>query len=234
MRRRDGPPRAFAAAAALAAALLLRAVPLRAEAPAPDGKVMGSKEDRILWIFPNYRTVDEAGSLPRITAREKLTIATRDSFDPYAFPIAGMFAGIAYVRDTDSSWGSGTDRYGKLYFAALADQTMSNMMSETAFPILLHQDPRYFRLGRGGFWHRAGYAASRLFVTRNDSAEAEFNYSEFGGNAVMAGVGNVYYPRVDRTLGNTAARYGTQLAFDLIANLAKEFWPDAKRWLLRK
>ena len=219
--------------AALAAALLFRAAVLSAQQLDQGGRTMGSKDDRILWVYPNYRTVDADNSFPRISPREKLTIAARDSFDPYAFPIAGVFAGIAYSEDRDASWGRGTDRYGKLYFAALADQTMSNLMAEAAFPILLHQDPRYFRLGRGGLLHRVGYAASRMFVTRSDSGEPEFNYSEFAGNAAMAAAGNLYYPRDDRAFGNVASRFGTQIAFDLVANVAQEFWPDVKGWLVR-
>jgi hypothetical protein len=195
---------------------------------------MGSEKNRILWIFPNYRTVDEEKSLPSITPREKLTIAAKDSFDPYAFPVAGLFAGVSQAENQDPSWGRGAEGYGKRYFAALADQTMSNMMAEAAFPIMLHQDPRFFRLGRGGFFHRFGYAASRIFVTRADSGEAQFNYSEFGGNAVMAATSNLYYPPENATFGNTAGRFGTQLAFDMIANISKEFWPDVKRWLVGK
>jgi hypothetical protein len=227
-------------ASILAAALALLGLPLAAQTSAPDGvqastatgRAMGSKKDRVLWVFPNYRTVDEERSLPSISSKYKLTIATRDSFDPYAFPIAGFFAGIDQAEDKDAVWGRGASGYGKRYFAAFTDQTVSNMMSEAAFPILLHQDPRYFRLGRGGFWHRAGYAASRVFVTRTDDGEAQFNYSEFGGNAVMAAAGNLYYPADDRTFGTTATRFGVQIAFDLVADVSKEFWPDVREWLV--
>jgi hypothetical protein len=227
--------RAFAA---LAAAFLLRAVPLAAQSTSPEvapstaaGRAMGSKEDRILWFYPNYRTVDEENSFPRISPREKMTIGIRDSFDPYAFPIAGAFAGLTYYESSDTSWGHGADRYGKLYLASFADQTMSNMMTESVFPVLLHEDPRYFRLGRGGILHRTGYALSRVFVARDDSRELGFNVSEFGGNAVMAAAGNLYYPREDRTFRDTSVRYGTQIGFDLLANVAQEFWPDVRGWL---
>ncbi|MFI5363518.1 MAG: hypothetical protein ACHQ49_16240 [Elusimicrobiota bacterium] len=218
--------------AALACAFLLRSLPLRAQTSGTDGQIMGTKEDRILWFFPNYRTVDEEKSLPRITAHEKLWIATKDSFDPFSFPVAGLFAGIGQAENQEPGWGRGADGYGKRYVAALADQTMSNMMAEAAFPIMLRQDPRYLRLGRGGFLHRAGYAASRIFVTRADSGEAVFNSSEFGGNAVMACASNVYYPAANRTIGDTAGRFGTQIAFDMIADVSKEFWPDIKGWLI--
>jgi len=208
--------------------------PAPSTAPAPGEQIMGTKEDRILWLFPNYRTVDEERRFPRISARDKLTIAVKDSFDPYAFPVAGLFAGLSQAENQYPEWGRGADGYAKRYFGALADQTVSNMMTEAAFPIALHQDPRYFRLGRGGVLHRSGYALSRIFVTRTDDGWAQFNYSEFGGNAVMAGAGMLYYPREDANIGNVAVRFGSQIVFDMIANIGKEFWPDVKHWLVGK
>ncbi len=32
---------------------------------------------------------------------------------------------------------------------ALADQVIGNMMTESFMPSLFHQDPRYFRMGKG-------------------------------------------------------------------------------------
>lgn len=193
---------------------------------------MGSKKDRILWVFPNYRTVDEAESQPRITSKDKLTIAVKDSFDPYAFPIAGVYAGIAQWQNQPPSWKAGLDGYRDRYLAAFADQTTANMFSEAVFPIILHQDPRYLRLGRGGFWHRFGYSVKRVFVTRTDDGEPQINYSGLGGDAVMVAASNLYYPPENRTLGVNASRYGIQLGLALAGNFGKEFWPDVKRWLV--
>jgi hypothetical protein len=256
---RKGGPRTFnLSAAPLAAALLLRAATLRAQTPAPapaststaaipvssstaavpvssataHEQIMGTEENRILWVFPNYRTVDEENSLPRITPQEKLMIAVKDSFDPYAFPIAGAFAGLSQAENQYPSWGRGAAGYGKRYVGALGDQTVSNAMTEAAFPIILHQDPRFFRLGRGGILYRTSYAVSRVFVTRADDGGAQFNYSEFGGNAVMAGAGMLYYPRQDANIGNAAVRFGSQIIFDMIANIGKAFWPAVKHWLV--
>ncbi|MCX5796413.1 MAG: hypothetical protein NTY77_13050 [Elusimicrobia bacterium] len=194
-------------------------------------QVMGTKEDRVFWVIPNYQTVQDELSLPTISAQDKFRIALKDSFDPYAFPIAGVFAGISHIDNENPSWGRGPDGFGKRYIAALADQTMSNMLSEAAFPILLHQDPRFFRLGRGGFWHRLGYAASRVFVTRGDDGSAQFNASEFAGNAVMAAAGNLYRPRQDRGVGESAENFGLQIGVDLVGGVFKEFWPDIKEKL---
>ncbi len=219
-------------AAACAAALLLSGLAHGATPAAADGQVMGTKNDRVLWIFPNYMTVDQENSRPRILPRDKLEIAFKDSLDPYAFPVAGIFAGVAQAENQYPSWGRGVDGFEKRYLAALADQTTSNVLSEGVFPVLLHQDPRYFRLGRGSVLHRLGYSLTRVFVTRADSGQAQFNYSEFGGNAVSAAVADLYYPGEDRTAGDTAARFGSQIVFDMLADAGKEFWPDIKRALL--
>jgi hypothetical protein len=220
-------------AAMLAAGLLLHGGEVRAEPGAPDGQIMGTKEDRILWIFPNFRTVEQKEAAPSITNMDKFRIAAKDSFDPYAFPVAAGYAGLAHLTNEYPSWGGGLDGYGHRYVGAFADQTMANMMAGAVFPILLHQDPRYFRLGTGGVAHRTGYAATRIFITRSDSGRAQFNYSEIAGTAVMAGASNLYYPRQDRSWENTASKIGIQLGLNMIGNICKEFWPDVKGFLVR-
>jgi hypothetical protein len=104
-------------------------------------------------------------------------------------------------------------------------------MTEGLFPIALHQDPRYFVIGRGGFRKRTGYAMSREFITRGDDGRNHFNTSELAGNAVAAGISNVYYPAADRSLANTANKWEEQIVLDAFFNVAKEFWPDVRKKL---
>jgi hypothetical protein len=70
---------------------------------------------------------------------------------------------------------------------------------------------------------------SREFITLGDDGRTHFNTSELAGNAVAAGISNVYYPAADRSLGNTANKWGQQIALDAFFNIAKEFWPDARK-----
>jgi hypothetical protein len=102
-------------------------------------------------------------------------------------------------------------------------------MSEGLFPAALHQDPRYFVRGSGGFWRRTGYALSREFITRGDDGRNHFNTSELAGNAVATGISNAYYPAANRSFGNTAEKWGQQIALDAFFNVAKEFWPDVRK-----
>jgi hypothetical protein len=95
-------------------------------------------------------------------------------------------------------------------------------------PIVTHEDPRYYTLGRhgGNFLHRTGYAVTRLVITRTDSGGNTFNISEVVGNALGAGISNLYYPPQERTWGQTGQKWGVQLGIDALFNVAKEFWPD--------
>ncbi len=196
---------------------------------------MGTKKDRLFWFIPNYQTVDEQRSTPSISAEDKFMIAIKDSFDPYAFPIAAFFAGIAQVQNENPSWGhGGLTGYENRFFAALADQTVSNLMAEGVFPVLLHQDPRFLRLGRDSFLDRVGYAASRIVITRGDDGSAQFNASEVGGNAVMAIGSNLYTPAPDRGVSDTAIKWGIQLGVDMIGSVFREFWPDIRQMLTGK
>ena len=97
-----------------------------------------------------------------LCAREKFKLATEDSFDPYAYPIAGAFAGLATHQNDPKSWGEESwGPFAKRYSASFADQTDENSMTEAVAPALLREDPVSFRLGNGGFFKRTGYAFSR-------------------------------------------------------------------------
>jgi hypothetical protein len=89
-------------------------------------------------------------------------------------------------------------------------------------------------LGKGGFFRRAGYAALRVFITRTDSGNKQFNYSELAGSAVAAALSNTYHPAHDRTALNSANIWVTQLWGDAVSFELKEFWPDIRRKLHKK
>jgi len=102
-----------------------------------------------------------------------------------------------------------------------------------ALSTILHQDPRYFPSRKQTILARAWYAATRVAVTRNDSGDNTFNSSEFLGVLSASALQNAYYPKPDRTFGDTMNRFGGALSSDAIGNLLREFTPDMKR-LFRK
>jgi len=202
-----------------------------AEPPAPE-----PIDKRIFGVLPNYRTAD--GSLPfqPITAKHKFYIAIKDSFDYPVYPLAAAFAGLYQLDDQNPGFGEGVKGYAKRFAAAYGDQAIGNMMTEAIMPSLLHEDPRYFRIGAGGgtTWHRVGYALTRVFVVRTDKGKSDFNYSEWLGNGAAVAVSNLYYPAETRTVSDNIEKLGVQVATDAFSQVLKEFWPDVKRKLFKK
>ncbi len=187
-------------------------------------------KNHIFWVIPNYRADESQAEFKPLTPGAKFKVAVDDSFDPSAFLVAGVFAGFSMAQKQYPHFGQGAEAFGKYYGGAFADQAIGNFTTEALFPVTLHQDPRYFTKGKGGFW-RTGYAISREVVTRGDSGHSQFNTSELAGNAVAAGISNLYYPSQDRSLSNTASKWGQQIGLDTLFNVMKEFWPDTRRKL---
>src|SRR5579864_1535908 len=199
----------------------------RQSEPGPNGQEHKPSKNHIFWVIPNYREDEDSSSIKPLTPKAKFKIAFDDSFDPSAFLVAGVFAGSSMAQK-QYAFGQGAQGFAKYYGGAFADQAVGNMMTEAVFPVVLHQDPRYFVKGRGGFWKRAGYAVSREVITRSDDGRSQFNTSEIAGNAVAAGISNAYAPAAERSLGNTMSKWGTQLGLDTFFNVLKEFWPDVR------
>jgi hypothetical protein len=194
----------------------------------PDDQT-GKQTKRILWIIPNYRSVSANTFLPPLSLKQKFWLATQESFDYSAFVYAGIFAGAAMAQKSQPQFGQGAAGYG-IYFAhTFADDTIENFMVEAIVPTLTKEDPRYYTLGKGGFFKRTGYAVSRLFITRTDSGHPTFNVSEFVGSGAAAGIGNAYYPTDTNQWVKTYQRWASQIIQDGISNVAKEFWPDINK-----
>jgi hypothetical protein len=192
-----------------------------------------TEDKRILWIFTNHRTTDDAADMEKLTPRGKFAIAWGDATDPAIFAQTALIAGLGQATNGNPSFGQGVAGYAKRFGTTYADFSIENITTEGLFPTLLHQDPRYFRHGGGSARSRLGYAISRLFVTRADSGKAQFNYSEVVGAAASIAISNAYYPD-NRSVGNNLNRYAVQLGFDAASNVLKEFWPDLKRKLPRR
>ena len=187
-------------------------------------------DKRAFGVLPNYRTAEDTGVYTPISAKHKLTIATKDTIDGPLFLIGGGLAGIAQVTSQHSEFGQGVKGYVHRYATAYADQAIGNYMTEGILPVLFHEDPRYFRKGaeRGSKRYRIWYAATRIFVTKTDSGGTSFNFAEVVGNSIAAGVGNFYYPG-ETHFSDNLSRLGQNLATDSVSQVLKEFWPDVKK-----
>jgi hypothetical protein len=218
--------------------------------PATTGKVTGTSNDRLFYTLPNFLSLETTSKLPPMTTKQKYAVVARGTFDYVQYPWWAFLSGISQADNSEPGYGQGWGAYGKRFATAAADGTIENFMTGAVLPSLLHQDPRFYQSSEGGFKQRAWYAVSRIFVTRADSGATQFNYSEIVGSAMSASISTFsYHPRStyistpsnprqfvpsDRTLANAANVWGSQIGYDTITIVVKEFWPDIHRKLSKK
>ena len=184
--------------------------------------------DRLFFVLPNYLTVENREQFEPLSTKTKFKLSAKTMSDPITVSFIGVIALMGQARNSDPWLGQGFGGYAKRYGTFYADTGFGTLMTTSVFPTLQHQDPRYFRLGSGGTWHRALYSVSRIFVTRGDHGDLQFNSSEIAGTGVAAGISNMYRPRSQRTMGNTVRVWGTDILLHAAYNVAKEFWPDLR------
>jgi hypothetical protein len=190
------------------------------ESPKPPDK-------RLFGVLPNYRTANASVPFAPITSKQKLGIASRDSFDWPTYPLAAVMTFAMPGKEEVKAYGSGWSGFANRYVRSSADQVIGNMFTEGFIPAVLHHDPRYFRAGSGTLWSRLTNAVSQIAVAKNDSGRRTFNVSEFLGNAIATGISNTYEPNL-RSWENSTEKLGLMVATDMFSNVVKEFGPDVK------
>jgi hypothetical protein len=217
--------------------------------PSGQGKVEGTSNDRLFYTLPNFLTI-QGKRLPPMSVGTKFKAQIISSFDVIEYPWWGVLAAISQADDGDPAFGQGWGAYAKRYGTTAADSIVENFMVAAVFASALHQDPRYYQSGQGGWTRRTGYAISRIFVTYSDSGKTRFNFSEIFGAGTAAAISTyTYHPRStylstptnphefiasERTFSNVAQTWGTQIGLDTVTLIVKEFWPDIHRMMRGK
>jgi hypothetical protein len=148
------------------------------------------------------------------------------------WPIAGTFAyaGLLQELNAPKEWGDGMAAYGRRVASTEAGGVIHGVLA-FGLDTTLHQDPRYYHSTRKGLFRRMGHAARETVLTHTDSGPETFSTWRFGSAYGEAFISNLWYPdRLD------TARLGyiqgsLRMGFDMVTNLATEFWPDIKRKL---
>jgi hypothetical protein len=194
----------------------------------------GEQTNRILYVVPNFAAVSANTQLPPLTTKGKFWLATEDSFDYSSFVWTGIISGQEFGLNNFPEFGQGMAGYGRYYWHNFVDGVSGTYFTEAIVPWISHEDPRYYTLERGNPLRRLYYALSRVVLTKTDSGGTSFNWSEVGGNALEAGLSNAYYPPQERSGRQTLINWGAQIESAALNNIAKEFWPDFRRYVLRR
>lgn len=191
------------------------------------------EHQRILGVVPNFNTSFISNAAP-LTPGQKFQLAFRGAVDPFQFVAAGALAGYGQATDNFDEYGQGAQGYAKRFGAAYTDSFDGVILGNAVFPILLHEDPRYYSMGTGNIGKRALYALSTAIITKNDNGSRGPNYANILGNLAAGGISNLYYPPEDRGFDLTVQGAAIVTVEGDLGALFIEFWPDISHKLFKK
>jgi hypothetical protein len=216
----------------LCAALLCavpKSLPCQDLAPNPVAPDNAVDDHRMFKVLPNYKTInDPEQPVIAMSPREKFALV-QHYFDPFTFVFTSITAGIEQASNEKEGYGQGAMGFAKRYGADFTDGFTNELFVTGVFPSLMHEDPRYYRLGHGSAFKRTAYALSRILITHSDSGTARFNSSEFLGNIASGALSMTYYPQSERSVSGVFSRMSVEIGYDSLFNVLKEFYPDLKR-----
>ena len=153
-----------------------KTAPTGPQVPVAKSQSVEEEHPRLFWIFPTY-TISESQSPLSLTAGGKWRLYVKDKTDPFTIGWVAFEAGISQANNDLPGYGQGAAGYGKRFGAGLANEFAGGFFGTFLFPSVLHQDPRYYRLGGGPFKKRLGHALIRPILTHKDSGGRTFNWS---------------------------------------------------------
>jgi len=199
-----------------------------------DGEARDEVPKRIFWIIPNFMTTnDQPENQGPLTPAQKYNIAWHQFWDESAHYGNVLQAAISQAADGIPHYGEGWGAFGERYLAQEGDQFTGAFLIYGILPNMLHQDPRYFRKGRGSALYRIAYAASRVLIARTDSGNPTFNASQVFGQLGQAGISLSYYPKQDRDVHGLFVGWAVNQTYNVGWNQLKEFIPDLNALIRR-
>jgi hypothetical protein len=147
-----------------------------------------------------------------------------DTGSPFTLGAVGISAGaIGHV--TPGPQPSLTGHYQ----AKFVQKESGAFLGKYLYPPSLKQDARYYASASDSFMGRASYAASRIFVTRDDSGKTKLNTSYFLGILTSVASATAHRPYWARSTSETFNNFGSTIGGDAGMNVFHEFGPGIRQ-----
>jgi hypothetical protein len=195
-----------------------------------EGELHVEEHQHLMGFIPYFDTVF-GDTAPPLSPSQKFELAFKRSITPLTIIGAGLIAGIGQANNSFPKYGQGAQGYGKRFGSQYADTFDSNMLGSAIFPVILHQDPRYYRMGTGGFRKRFLYSLSAAVRTKGDDGKWQPGFSTILGSFAAGGISNLYFPPPNRGAGLTLERGSLQIAERALSVMLDEFLPDIQQRL---
>jgi hypothetical protein len=159
-----------------------------------------------------------------LTAHDKVIIGLKDSYSPFSFLGIIASAGYSHVVNGQPNYGTDKGAFGQRLGATAIRDTSEQLLTDTVFSPMLHEDPRYYVEGpQYNFFHRVIYAATRPIITRTDGGHSTPNIALLLGYGAASAISYSYYPSINQNGKDTVATFGGGLGGAAIGDLVSEF-----------
>jgi hypothetical protein len=152
-------------------------------------------------------------------------------------PLASLVsAGYEQAAHSAPKFGTDTGAFGeRLGTSFIRDASMRFFVS-ILFPVLLHEDPRYYRMAWRGPIVRPGiWAGGQALVTHTDRGRLTVNYSDLLGHLAACALTPFYYPARSANGGVVMEAWTSSVVGDAGNNLLLEFVPSiVTNWRRRR
>lgn len=166
-----------------------------------------------------------------MSVQDKIVGSAKDSVSLFAATGWVFSAGWSHLNNGSPNYGTDKGAYGQRLGAAAVRNISQDIIGNCLFAPILHQDPRYYIMGRGNnFFKRTVYAATRTIVTRTDSGHITPNFSLLAGDAAGAAITVTYYPAKNTTFKEAAETFGGSVGGNAIGFVVTEFIADALQY----
>lgn len=182
---------------------------------------------RILGFMPNFRSVSGGAVAHPPGWKYNFQVATHQSFDYSSFIFLGITSLSAEGLNSHPVLGKGVGGFYAYTWRGLLDKTDGTYLSAWFLPSLLHEDTRYYAMGRDhSIPIRALYVISRQAVAQTYDGKQTVNIAGLGGKVLTQVISREYYPPGATSFGVLATKFAYASMRDIAFTSIREFYPD--------
>lgn len=138
-------------------------------------------------------------------------------------------AGIGQLRNRPHEWGQGVGGFAKRVGSSFGTHVVNGTI-QMGVAAAHHENLRYQRSNRHGFWPRTRYAVKSTFIVpRTNRPGKTVALSRVSGNLGAGVISRAWQPASSAGIGAGLATGGIGLGAEVGANMAREFWPKKNR-----
>lgn len=175
--------------------------------------------------IPTSRPLPDAPSVQPPTQAEELRTFFEEAHSPLTLRAVGANARVIRETELDHVKAATQLSFTGRYKARSIEKRPSAFVGRYLCPSVLKQSLRYHLSTSGSLMGRVTYAASRIFIVRDDAGKGRLNTSYFLGVLTSVAIHTAYRPYWARSASATFSNFGSTIGSDAGINLFHEFRP---------